>query len=373
MFGKFHTLYLEATRNCNFNCRYCSSGSNSDEIFQDLDYNTIISRILDPAYNLGTRFLQLSGGEFLLRPDAFDILDYANKKGFRIAVTSNGSTLNEKTILKIKKIVGDNILISLGINSFDEDNAATRTKEYNYTIDKIKLLERYHININISVTIGAFNKHSFAKTIDKITELGLPYNRIPFTPRNVDCPGLMFDKEMMKNYFHPVLNSHYKGYVSFVPLFLDPVKYKEISGQSSDVISVPTNPSVGCWVGAFYSITPDGEVAPCPLLGDNISGGNVLEKDLYDILYNSELFKTITNRKNLKGKCGNCRFNFTCGGCRVMAYYKTGDYLAEDPTCFINDLTDSELLEKMDETEKNFKKYVRMAKFGNIYFPPGEK
>ena len=28
MLSKFHTLYLEATRECNFSCKYCSSGSN---------------------------------------------------------------------------------------------------------------------------------------------------------------------------------------------------------------------------------------------------------------------------------------------------------------------------------------------------------
>jgi len=24
----------------------------------------------------------------------------------------------------------------------------------------------------------------------------------------------------------------------------------------------------------------------------------------------------------------------TCGGCRAISYYRTGDYLAADPTCF---------------------------------------
>ncbi|MGI6411319.1 MAG: SPASM domain-containing protein [Bacteroidales bacterium] len=37
------------------------------------------------------------------------------------------------------------------------------------------------------------------------------------------------------------------------------------------------NPGVGCWVGAYYAINAEGEVAPCPMFLDHVSGGNVYE------------------------------------------------------------------------------------------------
>jgi radical SAM protein with 4Fe4S-binding SPASM domain len=39
---------------------------------------------------------------------------------------------------------------------------------------------------------------------------------------------------------------------------------------------------------------------------------------------------------NLQGACGECRYKMFCGGgCRVRAWYTTGDFLAEDPFCEI--------------------------------------
>ena len=39
----------------------------------------------------------------------------------------------------------------------------------------------------------------------------------------------------------------------------------------------------------------------------------------------------------LGGKCGRCRFQEVCGGCRVRAEAVTGDAWAEDPACYLTD------------------------------------
>jgi len=93
----------------------------------------------------------------------------------------------------------------------------------------------------------------------------------------------------------------------------------------------------------------------------------VFKTDLKDILFHSPLFTSVLNRKELKGKCGTCKFNFTCGGCRVMAFYQSGDVMAEDPTCFIDQLTDVELKQMEKETAHQFKNYQRMTNFGGVF------
>ena len=364
----YHTLYFETTRKCNFTCEHCSSGSNGKyEVEPDIDYSTIVERILDPAFLLGTRFIGFSGGEFLLREDAYQILTYANKKGFRIGIASNGSTLNKKVIHELKKILGDNLLISLGINSFDEENIKTRNVETSYFLKLLNLLEQEGVRLNIAVTMGSFNSDTFDHTLDEIRKRHLPLNRIPFVPRHSSQTCMMFNKKIMKEKLHPALIKSYHGYVSYVPFLLKPEDHEKHSGQNSVKNLVPTNPSVGCWCGSFYSINPAGEVSPCPLLGDHVSGGNVLKENLQDILFKSEVFVGITDRSKLKGKCGSCKFKFTCGGCRSYSYYLTGDLYAEDPTCFIDELSDSELNNLTSETYKGFKNYIRMATFGGHF------
>jgi radical SAM protein with 4Fe4S-binding SPASM domain len=362
----FHTLYLEATRNCNFACQSCSSGSqHKDKIEADLPFDVIVNRILIPARNLGTKNIDFSGGEFLLRNDAFEILEKANELGFSISLLSNGSTLSEGNLLRIKEILGQNVIISLGINSFDEENIESRESSQEYFFKILNRLESHHFRVNVSVTMGSFNKLTFCNTLDKINELHLPFNRVPFSPRNSDNYEWMFDKDTMREYLHPALIKYFKGYVSYVPLFLSTENYKKYSHQKDNVNHVPTNPSVGCWVGSFYAINPKGDVAPCPLVSDHVSGGNVLTEDLYDILYKSELFSKIVDRNNLKGKCGKCKFRYTCGGCRVYSYYKTGDIFESDPTCFIDYLSEKDLKNLEEETLKQYKNYCRMVHFGS--------
>lgn len=368
MLKKYHTLYLEATRECNFSCEFCSSGSNKDHSQEkELSFDEIINKILIPAYKLGTRFIDFSGGEFLLREDAYEILEYSHNKGFRIGIATNGSTLNDKNIKKLKDILGDNLLISLGVNSFDSKNKETRDVDTSYVLKVIEKLEKNNINMNICVTAGSFNSDTFGETLDNIRKLNLPLNRIPFVPRNINKKELMFDKKAMKEKLHPAFRKHYQGYVSYVPFLLSPEFYESVSGQKLTTDKVPTNPSVGCWCGSFYSINPVGDVAPCPLLGDNLSGGNVLKTNLEDILYKSDLFKRIVERDKFEGKCGKCKYNYICGGCRAYTYYLTGNVYGSDPTCFIDDLSEDELKELELETAKNFKNYVRMASFGGLY------
>ena len=367
MLPPFHTLYFEATRNCNLRCTYCSTKSNVKPSYKDIPFKLILERIFNPAWELGTRMIDFSGGEFLLRKDAYLLLEEAHKIGFKISVVTNGTTINQRVIDKLQDILHGNLLISLGINSFDENNEDTRDYDYKKTLTLIQLLEKNNITINMCVTVGKFNADTFGQTIKHIDDLKLPYNRIPYSPRNSPCKHLMFDKKTMKEKIHPVLLKYFRGYVSYVPFFLSPEEYKKRTGQTASDSPVPTHPSIGCWVGSFYGINPEGEVAPCPLLLDNITGGNVLKTDLKDILYHSKLFTSVLNRNNLKGKCGSCKFNFTCGGCRVMAYYQTGDVLAEDPNCFIDELTPDELLEMEKETARQFKNYQRMTNFGGVF------
>jgi len=356
----FHTLYLEVTRRCNFSCPYCSAGSNNKSKWEkEKKLNEIVKKILLPAKEIGTKVIVFSGGEPFLYHDFIKLLEITKKLNFRIGIATNASLLNKDLLQKLKKIIGNDIVFSIGINSFDDKNSETRTKNVNFFLEKIKLLKDFNFEVNISITIGKFNCLAFANTVKKIKELGLPYNRIPFVPRNSNNKDLMIDKNSHKNYVFPHLVSEFNGYVSFTPFFLPEEEYLRITNSKNKTI-IPLAPSVGCWVGSFYAINPSGDVAPCPLLSDNISLGNVYKENLKDILFKNELLNKLVNRNNLKGKCKNCKYNWTCGGCRTLAFYYTGDLFQEDPICFVNDLTKDELFYFEQITIKNFAKYYKM-------------
>jgi sulfatase maturation enzyme AslB (radical SAM superfamily) len=81
----------------------------------------------------------------------------------------------------------------------------------------------------------------------------------------------------------------------------------------------------------------------------------------------SELFATITDRSKLEGRCGRCRYQYTCGGCRAMAYFHSGNYMGEDPTCFFEPIDRTTASEKEEETNRLFKKYLIVARHAGFY------
>ncbi|MEQ8168369.1 MAG: radical SAM protein [Candidatus Eremiobacterota bacterium] len=90
-----------------------------------------------------------------------------------------------------------------------------------------------------------------------------------------------------------------------------------------------------CIVGTDgISVMPDGSVFPCRRFPLKI--GNLLEESLYDIWNNSYVLKKLKDKKNLKGKCHECKIE-DCNGCRALAFAMTGDYMAEDPLCMLSE------------------------------------
>jgi AdoMet-dependent heme synthase len=90
--------------------------------------------------------------------------------------------------------------------------------------------------------------------------------------------------------------------------------------------------SRGCLGGTgFCFISHTGIVQPCGFL--DIACGDVTKQSFADIWNSSDVFLSLRNFKQLKGKCGACEFKAVCGGCRARAYEATGDYLAEEPLC----------------------------------------
>jgi radical SAM protein with 4Fe4S-binding SPASM domain len=130
-------------------------------------------------------------------------------------------------------------------------------------------------------------------------------------------------------------------------------------------VTVPQNPSIGCWCGTWLAVNAEGDVSPCGILLDDVNCGNIRQKTFQQIIDDSKVFQKILDRTQLKGKCGRCRYQFTCGGCRAMAFYETGDIMSEDPTCFFEPVDKTTVSDHEQETNKMFKTFVAISRFAD--------
>lgn len=375
---QFSVLYFEATRRCNLHCPLCMAASNNPERVREsrhreLTHDEIRDLVLVPAQSLGIKAVTWSGGEFLLRRDAFELFRLTVALGFKCTVCSNGELLTRERLQEMKDATGGRLTIAVGLNSIAEDNDWSRDAEADQTLEVLDLCRELKIDRHVIITLGKYNVDSFERTVEFLEKRRISYNRSPLAARGSGASQFAeqaFDRDDLRDAFHPVLRGSVNGYVSYTPFFLAPELHEEVSGGQRNG-TVPQNPPIGCWVGNWLTLNAEGDVSVCPVLLDEISAGNVRDKPLDRLVEESKVFAELTDRSLLKGRCGRCRYQYTCGGCRAMAYYHTGDYLEEDPTCFFEPVDASTVSEHEAETGRLFKKYLIVARYAGFYQRPG--
>lgn len=374
---QFPVVYFEATRRCNLRCPVCMTGSNDAgrvrrSLQEELSLEEIRDRVLIPARRLGVFTIAWSGGEFLLRKDALDLLRLTVDMDFQCSICSNCEALSRERLEEIRDATRGRARMIVGLNAVDEENRWSRGTESDHTIRVLEECAELGLGRHVVITIGKHNTESFEKTVDYIVKNHIAYNRSPLVARGSGCDyfhQMGFDRNDLREYFHPVLRRNPHGYVSYTPFFLSPELHEQVSGGVRNN-TIPENPPIGCWAGTWLAVNSEGDVSVCPVLLDVLSAGNVREQVLDELVRSSSLFAEITDRSRLKGRCGRCRYQYTCGGCRAMAFFHTGDYMGEDPTCFFDPQDRSTVSEHEEETNRTFKKYLLAARRSGFYRRP---
>jgi radical SAM protein with 4Fe4S-binding SPASM domain len=264
------------------------------------------------------------------------------------------------------------VTIAVGLNSIDDTNAETRDAAPDRALQVLELCRELKIKRHVIITIGKHNVDSFERTVDYLVKHHISYNRSPLVARGSGCNHFRqqaFSREDMERSFHPVMRNRINGYISYTPYFLSPEVHDQVSGGLRNG-TVPRNPPVGCWVGAQLAVNAEGDVSVCPVMLDVLSAGNVREQPLDHLVNESPLFAQLTDRTQLKGRCGRCRYQGTCGGCRAMAYFHTGDYMEEDPTCFFEPVDRTTVSEHEAVTNRFFTRGLVVGRHNGGYRPP---
>ncbi|HUI27693.1 MAG TPA: radical SAM protein, partial [Candidatus Kryptonia bacterium] len=119
---RFPAIYFEATRLCNLQCAACMAGSNDAQRVREsrkreLSFDEIRDLVLLPAKDLGVLAVGWSGGEFLLRKDAVDLLRLTVDLGYQCKLCSNGELLSRARLTEIRDATRGRVTIALGLNS----------------------------------------------------------------------------------------------------------------------------------------------------------------------------------------------------------------------------------------------------------------
>ncbi len=89
--------------------------------------------------------------------------------------------------------------------------------------------------------------------------------------------------------------------------------------------------SSACLAGRrYFRITAQGQITPCPYIPE--VAGDLRRESLATIWETHPAFHRLRSELPT-GKCGECDYRYSCGGCRARALARHGDLMAEDPKC----------------------------------------
>ena len=344
------------TRACNLKCVHCYNDSGAGKTCNELSTSQA-KAVLDDLSQFNVPSVLFSGGEPLMRPDLFELIEYAGQKGLRAVISTNGTLITADVAKKIKQRGVSYVGISLdGIGQ---------------------------VNDKFRGVPGAFDMavQGIRNCRDADVRTGL---RLTLTKRNVQDLEALFD-------FFEAENIERACFYHFVPsgrgrdigdddlshaqtrdaieIILAKTKLYKQAGRKTDILTVDNHvdgvylylkllkeePSraANVWKlllwngGGMYSsgvgigcIDFNGKVHPNQFWG-HYDLGDVHERPFSKIWLdtNEPLLKGLRNRReHIKGRCKLCRFFEACGGSlRVRAELYFDDPWAPDPGCYLTD------------------------------------
>ena len=141
----------EITTDCNLDCPFCHrSGFEPD--YYDIRHLPATAEVLREA---GIDNIILSGGEPLLHPQFFRILDYFRERGFELDVCSNGMLLDEDAVAMLKPRLSE---ISVSVDGFEKTRHDTMRQmpgSFDRLKDAILRLVQADITVHTTTVVDA--------------------------------------------------------------------------------------------------------------------------------------------------------------------------------------------------------------------------
>jgi AdoMet-dependent heme synthase len=344
----------ENTRACDLACVHCRAAAQSRRSQFELTTEEGF-RLIDEIAAMRPKVFVITGGDPLKREDTFDLIRHAKDAGLEPSLTPSATPLlTEEAVTKMKEHGLARMAVSLDAsNATLHDNFRRVPGSFDVTLRAIRAAKREGIPVQVNTTVTRRTIEDLPRMVPILEELGIVMWSVFFVvptgrAKNVD----LVTAEETEKFFEFLYGTskrvpfqirtteamHYRRYMmqQMSATSIDPstgmidasTKFQPLGVMPGAITRAPrgVNEAKG-----FVFISHIGDVFPSGFLP--LRAGNVKKEPLREIYRSSELFVSLRDPNNLKGKCGRCEFRDLCGGSRARAWAMTGDVFAADPLC----------------------------------------
>lgn len=348
-------LFWETTKACNLRCRHCRAVPTDEPGPGELTAEEG-RRLVDEAADLGVRIFVFSGGEPLLRPDLFELIERARARGMEAAVATNGTKLTAEIAAAFRRLGVARVSVS-----FDGPDAATHDGfrgipgAFDAARAGLAHLRLAGQPFQINTTVTRENMDHLVEMVDMAEREGAaalhffflvpvgcgaeipPHQRI--TPDEYERLLGWFADECDRR----TLEMRATCAPHLQRIVAQRRGAARAAGQAAGAApaAAPGHPgghpggahvTRGCLAGSgIVFVGCDGTLQPCGYMP--LVVGSIRDASLTSIWQGSRVLADLRDPGSLTGSCGRCAFRFRCGGCRARALAASGDALGDEPMC----------------------------------------
>ena len=315
---------FELTPVCNMDCKMCyvRLSRQAQEAIAPLADADQWLHMAQEAKDAGLLYLLLTGGEPFLHPQFRQILEGLHKMGFIITVNSNGTLIDENTVLWLKNCPPVRINISLyGASNETYNTLCGNPHGFTQVTSAIDLLKRAGIPVKLNCSLTPQNAADLPAMVQfaKENHLMIQIATYMFPPIRKD--GTMVGKNVR---FTPEEAAYYSAYAEYLTRGAD--RFLADGGN----IPTPADPDdhcdavgdgIRCRAGkCSFWITWQGNMTPCGMFPTEGS------PNVFNTPFSAgwEQIKKETADIRLPAKCGACSAKNTCRACAAMVLTESG-------------------------------------------------
>ncbi len=342
------------TNRCNLSCLHCYSKATLDS--KDLLSTNDILANLPKLKESGVKFLIFSGGEPLTRHDLFEIANSCKELGIVTYLSTNGlyvKNSNAKKILDTFNYVG----ISIDGSPKIHDKFRGLEGAFEESMKAVRLLNSYNLSkvgIRFTITKETLPDLEFIFELCEKERIPKIYiSHLVYSGRGLDNLEMDISKEQRVKAVNFIIDKAFEYYkngrdIEIVTgnMEMDAIVFLDRFAKEYPELKSEMVKRLKSWGGnsagrKLLNIDSKGDVKPDPFFPYTI--GNLLREDFRDIWSgedNKMLQKLRIHPRELEGKCKECKYLDICnGGSRSRAWAIYDNLWAQDPSCYLEDIT----------------------------------
>jgi radical SAM protein with 4Fe4S-binding SPASM domain len=323
------------TRRCNLACGHCylDAVQRKSEAAGELSTGEALGTVDQIADAAPGAMLVLTGGEPLLRADLRALLKRASRRKLLPVLGTNGLLLDEARAASLKAAGAAGVGISLDSAAPEfHDRLRGKTGAWAAALAGMRAARSAGLAVQMQATLFPQNRAELGALADLAEQTGamaLNFFFLVCTGRGVtqtDMPAAMYEDTLAA-----IVRLQEQRPGTMIRARCAPYVRRLLGLRAGESRDGYQGWSSACLAGRSYlRITPQGRVTPCPYISEVV--GDLRAEPLTAIWDGNATLRRL--RSELPGgKCGDCDYRYSCGGCRARAAAATGNLLAEDPKC----------------------------------------